>query len=306
MIAWFAIPLLLAPVSPESPLGSQGDSALERGVALCVQKLNDADPDVRRAGVRRLKQMGPEAIPHLRTIIRTRGRTLARRQDVLDALEDLEMGWAESEIRSLFPEDGGIGSFDGMCLPVIEALGDRAEPLLLALALSPIREHRVRIIAAQGLGELGRRSAIGGLRKVAGDPAELTRVRDAAALAMDRLGDPSIVDRMLVEILPEVEQKRDLEAILRLAAIYERRNQFEKVVGLYEQAKQIDSRQPTFDYNLACAYARMGRKEEALDALEQTIRKGYPDREWIEKDGDLDAIRSLPRFREIVSKLKKR
>jgi len=56
-------------------------------------------------------------------------------------------------------------------------------------------------------------------------------------------------------------------------------------------------------YNIACAYARLGRTEYALNALEQAIALGMTDRGYIENDGDLESLRDEPRYREMVGKL---
>jgi adenylate cyclase len=60
-------------------------------------------------------------------------------------------------------------------------------------------------------------------------------------------------------------------------------------------------------YNATCFYALAGEREKALDCLERCLVKvGNISREWLDHDSDLDAIRSEPRFREIVDTLVKR
>jgi len=57
---------------------------------------------------------------------------------------------------------------------------------------------------------------------------------------------------------------------------------------------------PTWAYNLACALSKGGKKTEALDALEQSIRLGFRDTEAISSDTDLRAIANEPRFEELI------
>jgi len=56
-------------------------------------------------------------------------------------------------------------------------------------------------------------------------------------------------------------------------------------------------------YNAACGYARIGDHERALDLLERAISAEHGFREWIENDSDLDSLRGLPRYREIMRRL---
>lgn len=55
-------------------------------------------------------------------------------------------------------------------------------------------------------------------------------------------------------------------------------------------------------YNAACTYAHMGDSERALDLLERAISAGHGFREWIEHDPDLDSLRDLPRYRQVMAR----
>lgn len=55
-------------------------------------------------------------------------------------------------------------------------------------------------------------------------------------------------------------------------------------------------------YDAACLYARMNKTEEALAAFDKCLSLGYKRFKHIEVDDDLDAIRDLPRFTEILNK----
>ncbi len=57
-------------------------------------------------------------------------------------------------------------------------------------------------------------------------------------------------------------------------------------------------------YDAACLYARLGRSEEALDALKRAFENGYRNFAHVGYDPDLDSIRELPSFKELVSKHK--
>ena len=57
-------------------------------------------------------------------------------------------------------------------------------------------------------------------------------------------------------------------------------------------------------YNVACAYAVLGMRREALDTLDRAVRTGRGDLGWIEHDPDFDTLRHEPRFGEIVGRLR--
>ena len=56
-------------------------------------------------------------------------------------------------------------------------------------------------------------------------------------------------------------------------------------------------------YNAACFHALAGEPDIALDLLDRAISTGQGFRDWIEHDHDLESLRALPRFREILARL---
>jgi TolB-like protein/Flp pilus assembly protein TadD len=54
-------------------------------------------------------------------------------------------------------------------------------------------------------------------------------------------------------------------------------------------------------YNVACVYASMGRKDEALSLLARLFGRGMGGREWAERDPDLDPVRDDPRFKAMLA-----
>jgi adenylate cyclase len=55
-------------------------------------------------------------------------------------------------------------------------------------------------------------------------------------------------------------------------------------------------------YNAACTFTQMGDHDRALDLLARALASGGGFREWIEKDSDLDALRNLPRYAQIMAR----
>ena len=56
-------------------------------------------------------------------------------------------------------------------------------------------------------------------------------------------------------------------------------------------------------YNVGCIFSLLGLKEEAIDALQRSVRKGLVQRGWFENDSNLDAVRDDPRFQAMLTQL---
>ncbi len=54
-------------------------------------------------------------------------------------------------------------------------------------------------------------------------------------------------------------------------------------------------------YNVACGYALAGKKEEALDWLETSIKLGYNDFAHMREDSDLNSLRNEKRYKRLLA-----
>jgi TolB-like protein/Tfp pilus assembly protein PilF len=70
-----------------------------------------------------------------------------------------------------------------------------------------------------------------------------------------------------------------------------------------ERAVAADPEDAGVRYNVACLYALEGEPERAIDCLEEAFTVGFANREWIERDPDLDSLREHPRFQTLVERL---
>jgi hypothetical protein len=68
--------------------------------------------------------------------------------------------------------------------------------------------------------------------------------------------------------------------------------------------KQVEANPKSNDgyYNLACALARMGKKDDALDSLAKSIDNGYADAGHMKEDDDLATLHDEKRFIELAEK----
>jgi adenylate cyclase len=58
-------------------------------------------------------------------------------------------------------------------------------------------------------------------------------------------------------------------------------------------------------YNVACIQSLAGLSEDALDSLETAAKNGLSQEGWIDRDSNLDPLRSHPRFKRLIKKVKK-
>ena len=57
-------------------------------------------------------------------------------------------------------------------------------------------------------------------------------------------------------------------------------------------------------YDKACLFARMGRTEDAIQALEEAFKKGFRRFAHLEHDNDMDTLRNLPEYKALIQEYK--
>lgn len=82
--------------------------------------------------------------------------------------------------------------------------------------------------------------------------------------------------------------------------------QVEKAKDFLESMLTIVPDHPLALYNLACAEARLGHTDVAMQALTRAVEQGrYTDAEHMQADPDLDNLRSLPEYQELIARITK-
>jgi tetratricopeptide (TPR) repeat protein len=84
------------------------------------------------------------------------------------------------------------------------------------------------------------------------------------------------------------------------ALAYFASQEYEKAHEALMRIHQDDPNDTTVLYNLACAESRLGRTDDALDHLRQSISDQERFRELARSDSDFDPIRDDARFRKLV------
>jgi putative intracellular protease/amidase len=75
---------------------------------------------------------------------------------------------------------------------------------------------------------------------------------------------------------------------------------FAGAVESYNKAIAIGADSPTNHYNLACCFARLGRKDDALKSLETALTRGPYLRRQAQRDEDFASLRDDQRFTSLV------
>ncbi len=70
------------------------------------------------------------------------------------------------------------------------------------------------------------------------------------------------------------------------------------------RALAIDPEDSGLLYNVACVFALLGQKEDAIDTISKSVANGMHQWEWLEQDSDLDPLRGDPRFDALIVGLK--
>jgi non-specific serine/threonine protein kinase len=77
----------------------------------------------------------------------------------------------------------------------------------------------------------------------------------------------------------------------------------EKGLEWARHAVAMDPRNGLLLYNISCFFSLAGELEDAIGYFRRAIEAGYAQKEWAQNDPDLEAIRTDPRFDEILRSL---
>jgi predicted esterase len=89
----------------------------------------------------------------------------------------------------------------------------------------------------------------------------------------------------------------------QVAKAFETRD-YEAAVAACRKVVALAPRQPDGHYNLGCALARLGRTNEALQALEGAAQRGFMDSEHMAADADLASLREQSAFQGLLRRMR--
>jgi tetratricopeptide (TPR) repeat protein len=97
---------------------------------------------------------------------------------------------------------------------------------------------------------------------------------------------------------------RDTGVIEILGGLYTKDGRIDDGLKMDRRLVRLMPDNATAHYNLACSLALKKRKAEALRSLERAIELGYRDSDWMTQDPDLEPLKKLAAFKQLVAKLK--
>jgi Flp pilus assembly protein TadD len=89
-----------------------------------------------------------------------------------------------------------------------------------------------------------------------------------------------------------------------LGGLYTRQGRIADGLKMDRKLVKLQPGNATAHYNLACSLALSKRKRDALTELQQAVRLGYRDFDWMEQDPDLEPLKAHPGFQELMKQLK--
>jgi len=93
------------------------------------------------------------------------------------------------------------------------------------------------------------------------------------------------------------------EVYINMSTAYLQGQQYEEARQTLETFKARAPNHPHLYYNLACYYSLTHQEAASLEAIQQSMKLGYPQREDIHSDPDLENLRQTPEFKKWVNTL---
>ena len=94
-------------------------------------------------------------------------------------------------------------------------------------------------------------------------------------------------------------------AIIFYATALAQAGRREEALAMGSRARELSPDDPLMLYNIACLFSLVGEKSRAMEALIQSADAGFCYHEWLVRDTDLDAVRDMPEYRDLMERLTK-
>ncbi len=126
------------------------------------------------------------------------------------------------------------------------------------------------------------------------------------AMAFQSLGDRERMIETSARMVKAAERAivinpGDSRALYLGAINLERLGESARAQEWADRALRLDPSHPVMLYNLACFHSVAGRVDIAIDHVEGALDLGFLHKEWYLTDSDLENIRDLPRFKQLIA-----
>lgn len=97
-----------------------------------------------------------------------------------------------------------------------------------------------------------------------------------------------------------------IDVLVPLGDAYTRRGCYEKGLAIDLKLTELRGSDPLMWYNLACSYSLMKQVDDSLQALCRSLKLGYDDLKYLQRDPDLLNLRLSPKYRQLMDTLLQR
>jgi len=195
----------------------------------------------------------------------------------------------------------------GLALFLMKRLDEAEVEFKTAMRLDA-KQYEARYFYARACFQQGKLAAAARLFEEAAQVREDYQAAFFAAQSHEALGNRAEAEAGYRGALEVVEKHMELNpddpraATMRAVSLC-RLGQQEEGLHWAERALAIDPEDAGVRYNVACLYALEGMADKAISCLEDAIRVGFGNRDWIEHDPDLASLRDHPRFQALLSRI---
>ena len=119
---------------------------------------------------------------------------------------------------------------------------------------------------------------------------------------MSKKEDPAFEIKFFESIL-----RRDAsytEVIEILGGLYTKTGRIADGLKMDRKLVRLLPTNATAHYNLACSLALSNRNAAALRSLQEAVKLGYDDLDWMTQDPDLEGLKANPAFQQLLAQLK--
>jgi TolB-like protein len=185
-------------------------------------------------------------------------------------------------------------------------MADAVEHFREAIRLDP-QTFEARYFYGRALFQLGRFADAAQMFEDAARMREDYQARFFAAQAFQATGDLPSADaayqRAFEVARTHLELNPDDPRAATMAAVSACRvGRKDEGLAWARQAVAADPEDAGVRYNVACLYSLEGRIEDAIGCLEEAFAMGFANRDWIERDPDLNPLREHPRFQALLAR----
>lgn len=130
-------------------------------------------------------------------------------------------------------------------------------------------------------------------------------------IALNELGDNSRLSEAARNALPIFERylrltPEDVNARVQYAGILGWAGDHGQLLLELERIEEMEGLDAAALFNLACVFLHEGKNKNGLSLLRKSVERGFRDIETFRRDPDLDQLRNLPEFEEMVKELEKK